>query len=300
MFDIRAIYFPDSVSSTQCIKLLRQLANEGTTLVLTVHQPSGLLIQMFDHIYAVADGSCIYQGAGVNLIKFFKDLDHPCPCFYNPADFLLEIATGTYGEKNRYLIEKIGNGKSEEYRGGMRSFTTGEEIKNQRRSDNRKKFYTLLRKNFLVSYRDKSFTFLRLFIHVAVGVLLGMIYYDIGNNAAQILNNFRLIFVALSFLVYTSYYSTMMIFPLNFPCIRREIFNRWYSEIHWFMALFFSDLPILTLTNIIFIIPVYFLTSQPFEVLRIAAFGLIMILTSLVSQSFGLVCGSFVGVKVRK
>lgn len=292
----------DTVSSTQCIKLLKQLAHEGRTLVCTIHQPSGLLIRMFDHLYVVADGLCVYSGSGSNLVNFLSDVNLPCPSSYNPADFLLEAVTGVYGEQNKELVEKIENGCNENYRENTNQHadhlaTTATATKSQSHS-HFTRFYDLLMRNLLVSFRDKTFTYLRMFIDVATGVLLGLIYYDIGNNANQILNNFRLIFVALSFLVYTSYYSTMMIFPLNYICIKRETFNRWYSPTHWFLALVVSDLPVLIIANISFIVPVYYMTSQPLELFRIAAFVLIMMLTSFASQSFGLVCGSFVGVKV--
>lgn len=288
----------DSVSSTQCIKLLKQLAHEGRTIVCTIHQPSGLLIRMFDHLYAVADGQCVYQGSGTNLVQFLADVNLQCPSSYNPADFLLETVTGIYGQKNQELVEKIENGRNENYRELTVQHVDYLVAVATQSHSHHTRFHDLLLRNFLISYRDKSFTYLRMFIHVATGMLLGLIYYDIGNNANQILNNFRLIFVALSFLVYTSYYSTMMIFPLNYICIRRETFNRWYSPTHWFLALVVSDLPVLILANIAFIIPMYYMTSQPLEVFRIAAFVLIMMLTSFVSQSFGLVCGSFTGVKV--
>lgn len=295
----------DSSSSTQCIKMLKNLAREGKTIVCTIHQPSASILKMFDHLYALADGECVFQGS--RLVTFLAELNLPCPPSYNPADFLLEIVSGVYGQKNHELVEKIENGRNENYREvvvdhlvheSIAPATTYTSITSLTHSFS-SRFYDLLMRNFLISYRDKSFFYIRMFMHIAVGGLLGLIYYDIGNNASQIFNNFRLIFLALSFLVYTSYYSTMMIFPLNFAWIKRETFNRWYSPMQWFLALFVSDLPVLIISQIAFIIPMYYMTSQPLESFRIAAFVLIMLLTSFTSQSFGLVCGSFFGVKVR-
>lgn len=297
----------DSSSSTQCIKILKNLAREGRTIICTIHQPSGLLIRMFDHLYALADGQCVYQGSGSLLVSFLAELNLSCPNSYNPADFLLEIVSGVYGQKNHELVEKIENGRNENYREVIVDHLVNESITHATATASitslthsfSSRFYDLLMRNLLISYRDKSFFYIRMFMHVAVGVLLGLIYYDIGNNASHIFNIFRLIFVAMSFLVYTSYYSTMMVFPLNFAWIKRETFNRWYSPMQFFLALFVSDLPVLIIAQIAFIIPMYYMTSLPLEIFRIAAFVLIMLLTSFASQSFGLVCGSFFGVKVR-
>lgn len=42
---------------------------------------------MFDHLYAVAEGKCIFSGATNSLIPFLSDLDLICPESYNPTDY---------------------------------------------------------------------------------------------------------------------------------------------------------------------------------------------------------------------
>lgn len=106
----------DSSTSTQVISLLKQLAEEGRTIICTIHQPSALVFGLFDHLYALAEGYCIYTGNTQMLLPFLTELDLICPKTYNPSDYLLEISTHDYGEQNGRLIEKIQNGKSMAYR----------------------------------------------------------------------------------------------------------------------------------------------------------------------------------------
>lgn len=42
---------------------------------------------MFDKLYAVAAGHCIYQGPVKELVPFLGNLDLHCPSYHNPADF---------------------------------------------------------------------------------------------------------------------------------------------------------------------------------------------------------------------
>lgn len=77
----------DSSTSTQCMSLLKRLAMEGRTIICTIHQPSALVFDMFDHLFAIDDGKCIYTGTTKNLVPFLKEIDLECPKFHNPSDF---------------------------------------------------------------------------------------------------------------------------------------------------------------------------------------------------------------------
>jgi len=77
----------DSFTSNQLINLLKKLAIEGRTVICTIHQPSALTFAMFDHLYAIGEGKCIYAGGAQNLLPFLGALNLHCPESYNPADY---------------------------------------------------------------------------------------------------------------------------------------------------------------------------------------------------------------------
>lgn len=77
----------DSSSSLQCIKALKALAKGGRTVVCTIHQPSATMYEMFDHVYVLSDGYCLYQGSSLNTIPYLLSVGLPCPQYHNPADF---------------------------------------------------------------------------------------------------------------------------------------------------------------------------------------------------------------------
>lgn len=61
----------DSVTSTQCISLLKELAQDGRTIICTIHQPSALIFEMFDHLFAIAEGTHTYL---ISFILFVSQI----------------------------------------------------------------------------------------------------------------------------------------------------------------------------------------------------------------------------------
>ncbi|CAD7079303.1 unnamed protein product [Hermetia illucens] len=94
----------DSSSCVQCVSLLKRLTQHGHTVVCIIHQPSALIFEMFDKLYAVAEGNCIYQGPVKELVTFLSDLGLQCPSYHNPADYLLEVAVGEHDRDMPKLI----------------------------------------------------------------------------------------------------------------------------------------------------------------------------------------------------
>lgn len=70
----------------------------------------------------------------------------------------------------------------------------------------------LLMRTSLVIWRDRSLTAMRVFIHVMIAILIGTLYYGIGDDASNVFNTFRYIFFSIMFLMFTGKLTLIIFF----------------------------------------------------------------------------------------
>lgn len=71
-------------------------------------------------------------------------------------------------------------------------------------------FWILLKRAFVTIVRDHQLTQMRLVSHVVVGAIIGMIYYDIGNDASKVTSNAGCIFFTTLFTMFTAMMPTIL------------------------------------------------------------------------------------------
>ena len=84
----------DAFTASSIMEVLQGLANEGRTLILTIHQSRSDLFKQFGSVLLLArGGSPVYAGKATEMLPHFDALGYPCPTSTNPADFALDLIT---------------------------------------------------------------------------------------------------------------------------------------------------------------------------------------------------------------
>ncbi|XP_044008063.1 ATP-binding cassette sub-family G member 4-like [Aphidius gifuensis] len=297
----------DSSSTLQCIAMLQNLAHDGRTIIATIHQPSAAIYGMFDHIYLLADGYCMYQGAPENTIPFFKNIGLHCPKYHNPADFMIEVVSKEYGNYNKQLLIAAENGTSL-WRTAqfVKKSIFVDTVNKTRYIDDKKaivlvtppsellRFFVLFKRCLIQLYRDWTVTHLKLILHFLVGILLGLFFVDAGTDGSKTINNVGFLLITIVYLCYTSMMPAVLRFPSELPVLKKEKFNNWYKLKTYYAAFLFSNIPIQILFALVYTSVSYFLSSQPLDPNRFFMFLITAILTALLSESIGLVLGTTV------
>ncbi|KAL7787470.1 P-loop containing nucleoside triphosphate hydrolase protein [Trichoderma ceciliae] len=84
----------DAFTASSIMEVLRGLADEGRTLILTIHQPRSDLFKHFGNVLLLARGGApAYAGLAKDMLNYFNRQGYQCPQHSNPADFALDMIT---------------------------------------------------------------------------------------------------------------------------------------------------------------------------------------------------------------
>ncbi|KAL0881034.1 hypothetical protein ABMA27_002171 [Loxostege sticticalis] len=317
----------DSSASASLIALLNSLARGGRTLIATIHQPSALLFEKIDSVYCLAAGRTLYKGPRIHLLPALASAGLRCPPYHNPADFLMEVASG------EYEVDLVRAAKTMEvFKPDPTAIRTYEahvptipalpgpldittELKSKHLLVNSKhqqkaskniyrpsgllrQTWILLYRNYLMTTRNYSLFMYRVAAHVVIALIFGYLYLGVGSEASTVLGNYVYLYGSMLLVVYTGKMSVTLSFPLEMDILKGEYFNRWYSLGPYIVSILAVELPFQMISCVSYVVLSYWLTDNPLEPTRATLFLATIVATSLCAQAWGYFIGSTTPTKI--
>ncbi|KAL6901819.1 hypothetical protein ACP4OV_004695 [Aristida adscensionis] len=84
----------DSTTALRIVQLLHDIAEDGKTVITTIHQPSSRLFHKFEKLILLGKGSLLYFGKASEAMPYFQSIGCTPLIAMNPAEFLLDLANG--------------------------------------------------------------------------------------------------------------------------------------------------------------------------------------------------------------
>lgn len=288
----------DSSATMQCTKVLKNLARNSRTIVCTIHQPSTPIFEMFDHVYMIAEGRCIYQGDPMMIVAYLSGFGLNCPKYHNPADYAMEIMCNEYGNFNqkfslaqndemkiskwRKKCDKIDVRKSERQQ-MLRIMNPPSELSQAR---------VLLYRCFLRFYKDWQITMMRFIIYIGLAVLFGATFNGTGFNAVKFPANLGMITLLGTIVFYCSLLPAVLKLPFELSILRKEHLNNWYKIRTHYVTFIITNLLFQGCFVGLFTAIAYVMSSQPLELFRLLIWEAILILFAYIGEAIGLILGS--------
>lgn len=96
----------DSSLAYDVLEVMIKLAREKRTVICTIHQPRSQLFALFDQLVLLSAGQIVYHGPAAYAQQYFASIGHPCPWQFNPADFFLDLVSGTSTYEDTFVKEE--------------------------------------------------------------------------------------------------------------------------------------------------------------------------------------------------
>ncbi|KAJ3086461.1 ATP-binding cassette sub- G member 1 [Quaeritorhiza haematococci] len=189
----------DTFTAYSVVKILKDLAHTGRTVVATIHQPSSDVFHMFDDLLVLAEGRIIYMGPTANIIDYFSKVGYQCPQFTNPADFLfmsiLNNEEGIFdlkaktGETNQSRIKRLLThwNTSTENKAILSACSTPstrgiQKSSYHKRSPLTTQFSYLFNRASKNAFRNPYIVQTKLFQNLVIGLIVGLVYLNMDER----------------------------------------------------------------------------------------------------------------------
>jgi len=261
------------------VRFLRKLADLGQAVLCTIHQPSSLLIEQFDRVFAIAPGGhCYYFGPlGRNceaVVNYFALRGAYCPPTTNVAEFLLDAGVGNV-RANHHRVDwiKIWN-ESPEFEAIKNEINSiVESRRNVARQTNASsgefaastldQSIILTKRMWLNYWRSPSYLYGNLFTTLSTAIAAGFTFWKLGESEIALQERlfaaFMFIFLPAPFMnsVVPKFFESRMLWE------SRELPSRVYGWFAFTTANILCEIPYAILFAVIYFVTWYFPVGFP-------------------------------------
>ncbi|RLV93064.1 putative ABC transporter ATP-binding protein/permease [Spathaspora sp. JA1] len=284
----------DSFTAEMIYSLLETLAKEnGTTVILTIHQPSYEMFCMFGSLLLLGyGGKVIYQGASMGIVQYLEHLGYQMNNDTNIADFVLDLISQKVqeeGSTSSYLSSNW-NQKQEK---SITSCCSCDDLDikqyyNQRLPF-RVTFRTIVERQILTSYRAKDVVFSRAGQTFFLGIVHTLYFAPLRNTQDGISNRLGLVQEVLN-LYFVGLVNNISLYPFERNLFYQEYKDGVYGVSEFGISYLINELPTEIIPSLFFSALIVFACGLP----RTAEMYFAMFGTAVISINCGESLGIFV------
>lgn len=293
----------DSTAAVALVQTLRNLADQGKTVIAVIHQPSQHIFSKFDDLLLISEGKQMYFGELKNVRTYMQQMGYPALDEIGTAEHVLDciarqpLENETDEEANARVDKLAKAAVSQEMDLGLVKKEKGSSIVSTSNKSVRPssglitQFKLLFGRSLREVVRGKTAIFVKLVQQVTLGIIYGGIY-NLGTNQASIQDRFGLLSLIAIGSANMAVASAIRAFPKEKAIVSSEIASHMYNALPYFIGKALSELPLVGIFNTIFGILVYRLTGLSRMPGKFSKFLGLLSTHSLASEATGLLVGA--------
>ncbi|KAK0590612.1 hypothetical protein LWI29_029416 [Acer saccharum] len=267
----------DSASALHVVLLLKSMAmKQGKTILLTIHQPGFRILELFDQILLLSNGTVLHYGSLHFLEHQLRFAGHSIPRHVNVLEFAIEATQALV--INTGESETEGSDLEEEYEHIRKN---REEATIHYSNPTIKEILILVQRFSNNICRTKQLFAARILQSILAGVVLGTIFM----NATKLQTQIGFFAFSLTFLL-SSTTEGLPIFLQERKILMRETSRGAYRVSSYVISNTLVFLPFLLIVALLYTIPVYWLVGLRRELDGFLYFSLVVWIVVLMSNSF--------------
>ncbi|KAK7963947.1 ABC transporter G family member 11 [Apiospora saccharicola] len=291
----------DSQSAFNIVRFLKKLARAGQAILCTIHQPNAALFENFDRLLLLQrGGQTVYFGDigkdAIVLRDYLKRHGAIAKDTDNVAEFMLEaVGAGSaprIGDRDWSDIwrdsPELANVKDTISR--LKEERKGQEIdpamQREYASPLSHQLKIVISRTNLSFWRSPNYLFTRLFNHVAIAVLTGLVFLNLDDSRSSLQYKVFVIFqvTVLPALVMSQ---VEVMYHVKRAIFFREQSSKLYSAFTFTVSMVLAEVPYSILCAVCFFLPIYYMPGFPTESSR-AGYQFFMV---LITEFFAVTLG---------
>ena len=289
----------DSHTAKLVIALLKASANEGKTILMTIHQPSEDIYEMIDTLILMASGNFIYQGPQNDARTHFDNLGYICQEHTPPPDHFMRILH----IKNTQKLNKDEETRINLFISTYNSKATKIDLKHSTKeipytiSNYKASLPNVLKicveRSFHNAKRNPMLFAVKMMQAVVMGTILALLFRDLGYGRTQVANRKGLLFFINVNVTFFGVIGNCLTFPVERPIMIKDYKEGLYGIIPYFFSKLVAELPVVFMFSLIYSLLCYFATDLNLESAdKYFSFFGILFITHLCGMSIGNFAGS--------
>ncbi|NXG52309.1 ABCG2 protein, partial [Psilopogon haemacephalus] len=282
----------DASTANAVLLLLKRMAQQGRTIILSIHQPRYSIFRLFDNLTLLAAGRVLFHGAAQAALQYFQDIGYQCEPYNNPADFFLDVINGdstavamgkigetepgmelraeepfslaerladkycssAYYRENKAALEKISVGSQKKSKAVFRQITYANSFLQQLRWVSHRTFKNLV--------GNPQASIAQVCITILLGLVVGVLFFGLTEDLTGLQNRVGAIFFLTTNQCFSSV-SAIELFVAEKKIFIHEYISGYYRISVYFISKLMADLiPIRTMPSIIFTCITYFMLGM--------------------------------------
>ena len=304
----------DAFAAESVVASLKRLAvTDGTTIVLTIHQPRASIYNMIDDLVLLADGRVVYAGPASQAAAYFGRLGFPSPPGCSVAEFVVDLVSVDHSSPeaeagSHARLAQLAGAWAAAVRGTSSSGPGSKAVLSQYleassspgsskagsrpRAGPLDQFRLLFGRAWRQVTRDKATTLVRATTALSSALIFGSLFNRLGLSQPAIQSRLGLLQVAVINTAMSSLIKTLQAFPRERAIVESERGKKAYAVFPYLTAKLLAELPTGASFPLLFCSLLYPTAGLNGAPKRFARFLGITTLTSLVAGSMGLTIGA--------